>query len=315
LIIRGPKKIAPREDLIVEGIDFSKIDAFLARTFVVISEHKRSVMIFAFAAIFISFFGIKKLNIDNVFMEYFDTDVSVVKSDSFIREKFGGSKLLNIVVSSEEEGRVVSSEVLKVCDELSLYLTKEVKDVGKVTSLVELIKRERVITRKIFTENEREILFNLDNRICKVLCVLIYTGLRIEEFLSLRREDIENNFIFLKQSKTLAGVRAIPIHNKIRNIVDSFLSENMKFLFTWKGMNKKANYDTFRMNFKKVMEELRMEHTIHDTRHTFASMLNKAGANDVVISNLAGHEDKEFTKKIYTHTELEELEEAIKLLQ
>ena len=141
LIIRGPKKIAPREDLIVEGIDFSKIDAFLARTFVVISEHKRSVMIFAFAAIFISFFGIKKLNIDNVFMEYFDTDVSVVKSDSFIREKFGGSKLLNIVVSSEEEGRVVSSEVLKVCDELSLYLTKEVKDVGKVTSLVELIKR------------------------------------------------------------------------------------------------------------------------------------------------------------------------------
>ncbi len=183
------------------------------------------------------------------------------------------------------------------------------------SALVELIKRERVITRKIFTENEREILFNLDNRICKVLCVLIYTGLRIEEFLSLRREDIENNFIFLKQSKTSAGVRAIPIHNKIRNIVDSFLSENMLFLFTWKGVNKKANYDTFRMNFKKVMEDLGMNHTIHDTRHTFASMLNKAGANDVVISNLAGHEDKEFTKKIYTHTELDELEEAIKLLQ
>jgi len=141
LIIRGPKKIAPREDLIVEGIDFSKIDSFLARTFVVITDHKRSVMIFAFAAIILSFFGIRRLNIDNVFMEYFEQDVSVVKSDAFIREKFGGSKLLNIVVSSEKEGRVVSSEVLKVCDELSLYLTKEVKDVGKVTSLIELVKR------------------------------------------------------------------------------------------------------------------------------------------------------------------------------
>ena len=118
------------------------------------------------------------------------------------------------------------------------------------SALVELIKRERVITRKIFTENEREILFNLDNRISKVLCILIYTGLRIEEFLSLRREDIENNFIFLKQSKTSAGVRAIPIHNKIRNIVDSFLSENMLFLFTWKGVNKKANYDTFNALFR-----------------------------------------------------------------
>ncbi|MGP1437927.1 MAG: efflux RND transporter permease subunit [Treponema sp.] len=141
LIIRGPKKIAPRNALIVEGIDFSKIDGFLAKTFVVITDHKRSVMIFAFAAILVSFFGIKHLDIDNVFMEYFDKDVSVVKSDSFIREKFGGSKLLNIVLSSEKEGRVISSEVLKACDELSLYLTKEVKDVGKVTSLIELIKR------------------------------------------------------------------------------------------------------------------------------------------------------------------------------
>ena len=147
LIIRGPKKIAPREDLIVEGIDFSKIDSFLARTFVVITDHKRSVMIFAFAAIILSFFGIRRLNIDNVFMEYFEQDVSVVKSDAFIREKFGGSKLLNIVVSSEKEGRVVSSEVLKVCDELSLYLTKEVRDVGKVTSLIELVKRVNQVFR------------------------------------------------------------------------------------------------------------------------------------------------------------------------
>lgn len=141
LIIRGPKKIAPKVHLVVEGIDFSMMDTFLARTLVVISEHKRSVMIFAFIAIIISFFGIKKLEIDNIFMEYFEDDVSVVKSDAFIREKFGGSKLLNIVVSSDVGGRVISAEVLKACDELSLYLTKEVKNVGKVTSLVELLKR------------------------------------------------------------------------------------------------------------------------------------------------------------------------------
>ena len=183
------------------------------------------------------------------------------------------------------------------------------------SALIEIIKRERVITRKIFTEEEREILFNSENRICKALCVLTYTGLRIEEFLSLRREDIENGFIFLKQSKTSAGIRAIPIHNKILNIVNSFLNENMDFLFTWKNENKKMNYDTFRINFIKIMKKLGMEHTIHDTRHTFASMLNQVGANDVVISNLAGHEDKEFTKRVYTHTELEDLKNAVDLLQ
>ncbi len=141
LIIRGPKKIEAKPKLVVEGIDFSKIDIFLAKTLVVISEHKRSVVIFALIAIFFSIFGIRKLTIDNVFMEYFQDDVSLVKSDIFIREKFGGSKLLNIIISSEVEGRVVSNQVLKACDELSQYLEKEIKDVGKVTSAVDLIKR------------------------------------------------------------------------------------------------------------------------------------------------------------------------------
>jgi len=141
LILRGPKKVEPKVKLPIEDVDFNKLDIFLAKTLVVISEHKRSVILFAFVAVAFSIFGIRKVNIDNVFMEYFEDDVAVIKSDSFVREKFGGSKLLNIVVSSNVEGRVVSCEVLKACDELSSYLAKEVPDVGKVTSVVDLIKR------------------------------------------------------------------------------------------------------------------------------------------------------------------------------
>ncbi len=141
LILRGPKKVEPKVKLPIEDVDLGKLDVFIAKTFVVISEHKRSVIFFALVAVAISIFGIRKVNIDNVFMEYFEDDVPVIKSDSFVREKFGGSKLLNIVVSSETEGRVVSSEVLKACDDLSLYLEKEVADVGKVTSAVDIVKR------------------------------------------------------------------------------------------------------------------------------------------------------------------------------
>ena len=183
------------------------------------------------------------------------------------------------------------------------------------SSFIEFVKRERVVTRSIFTENERDALFSIDNKLCKALCVLIYTGLRIEEFLALKKENIENNFIFIESSKTSAGIRAIPIHSKIKNIINDFLSENAKYLFSWKKKEEKTQYHTFRFNFNNLMDKLGMKHTIHDTRHTFASMLNKVGANDVVISNLAGHEDTEFTKKVYTHTELEELKNAVDLLQ
>ena len=133
--------------------------------------------------------------------------------------------------------------------------------------------------------------------------------------MSLKREDIENNFIFVNASKTDAGIRNIPIHPKIKNIIDEFLEDNGEYLFILKNKGKKVVYETFRLGFKKAMAELEMDHTIHDTRHTFASMLNQVGANDVIISSLAGHEDKEFTKKVYTHTELEDLEKTIKLLQ
>lgn len=186
------------------------------------------------------------------------------------------------------------------------------KDYSK---FIELVKRERVIKRAIFTEIEREAIFQSNNKICKAVTVLIYTGLRIDEFLSLKREHIENGFIFVNASKTDAGIRAIPIHHKIKGIIDGFLEENSIYLFYLTNKNKKTIYETFRRLFNAVMQEMGMEHTIHDTRHTFASMLNQVGANDVIISSLAGHEDKEFTKRVYTHTELEDLEKTIKLLQ
>lgn len=206
----------------------------------------------------------------------------------------------------------LAKNILKSLFDYALKYEIVDKDYSK---FIELVKREKVIKRAIFTENERETILKSNNKICKAVSVLIYTGLRIDEFLSLKREDIENNFIFVKTSKTDAGIRTIPIHQKIKNIINEFLEDNGEYLFILKNKEKKAVYETFRLGFKKAMTELEMEHTIHDTRHTFASMLNQVGANDVIISSLAGHEDKEFTKKVYTHTELEDLENAIKLLQ
>jgi hypothetical protein len=206
----------------------------------------------------------------------------------------------------------LAKNILKALYDYALKYEIVDKDYSK---FLELVKRERVVKRAIFTEIEREAIFQSNNKICKAVTVLIYTGLRIDEFLSLKRENIENGFIFVDTSKTDAGIRTIPIHPKIKNIIDEFLEDNGEYLFRWKNNEKKVVYETFRRLFHENMQEMGMEHTIHDTRHTFASMLNQVGANDVIISSLAGHEDKEFTKRVYTHTELEDLEKTIKLLQ
>ena len=67
--------------------------------------------------------------------------------------------------------------------------------------------------------------------------------------------------------------------------------------------------------FKSILSEVGLQkHTIHDTRHTFATMLNNADANSTSIIKLIGHSDFSTTEEIYTHKDIEELRKAINLL-
>jgi integrase len=63
-----------------------------------------------------------------------------------------------------------------------------------------------------------------------------------------------------------------------------------------------------------IMEQLGMEHTPHECRHTFRSRLDSAGANKVCIDLMMGHKSKEVGERIYTHKTIEELKEAIELI-
>ena len=65
----------------------------------------------------------------------------VVKSDSFIRAKFGGSKSVSLVVSSEIPGEVLRPDVLAAMDGLAAYLKEKAPEVGKTTGFTDIIKR------------------------------------------------------------------------------------------------------------------------------------------------------------------------------
>lgn len=139
LILRGPKK--PSMRWADKKDNTSRLDRGIASTFVLIAEHSRSVILFVGLIIIFSIFGVKKLVIDNVLMEYFDKDVAVIQSDSFMRKHFGGSKVLEMVIKTQDGSDVLRPDILKAIDNLSSFLEEEVEDVGKVTSIVPLIKR------------------------------------------------------------------------------------------------------------------------------------------------------------------------------
>ncbi|WP_211492651.1 MULTISPECIES: tyrosine-type recombinase/integrase, partial [unclassified Fusobacterium] len=113
--------------------------------------------------------------------------------------------------------------------------------------------------------------------------------------------------------KTNAGKRTIPISSRILPIFKELYNTNNEYFFMVKG--KKRSYTGFRLSFTTTLKKLNLEeHTIHDTRHTFASLLNNVNANRTSITKLIGHTDFNITENVYTHKDLEELRKAIDLL-
>ncbi len=142
ILIRGPAKKLPRfKTSEMEPGEEDPLSGAIANSLGHIVTKKRTVVFIACAVVFISLIGVSHLIIDNVLVEYFKPDTDVVLSDRFIREKFGGSKSVSVVVSSDIPGEVLRPDVLAAMDGLALYLKKSVPEVGKTSGFTDLIKR------------------------------------------------------------------------------------------------------------------------------------------------------------------------------
>lgn len=189
-------------------------------------------------------------------------------------------------------------------------------DSNKV-QFVELGKKNIVVERKIFTRDEINILWqNLKVNNVYIILILIYTGMRIGELLALKVCDIDlnNKVIYIRKSKTSSGIRTIPIPDKILSLFTDNISYENEYFILSKNLTP-LSYMTFKYRFNVLLKKLGIQkHTIHDTRHTFATMLNNADANSTSIIKLIGHSDFSITENVYTHKDVEELRKAINLL-
>ena len=73
-------------------------------------------------------------------------------------------------------------------------------------------------------------------------------------------------------------------------------------------------YTYYQSHFKRVMEQLQLDHKPHDCRHTFATLMDNAGANKVATQRIMGHASKDITDKVYTHKDIDELLKAIDMI-
>ena len=188
-----------------------------------------------------------------------------------------------------------------------------------IVKFVELKKFKAVKIKSQFSTDEIETLWNnKDMYLVDSVLILIYTGMRISELLNLKIEDIslENEYkvIHVKASKTDAGIRDIPISPLILQLITKNISVGKEYLFL-NSKGNKFNYPAYRSAFKTLMEKLNMNHTVHECRHTTATLLSNAGADPTSIIKILGHTDYTLTSRVYTHKDKEQLDKAINLIQ
>lgn len=179
----------------------------------------------------------------------------------------------------------------------------------KYTDSISYYKEEKTSSRKPFTEKEIAKLWeNKDVEDVDLVLILIYTGMRPTEIELLKLKDIDDKFLKCGIKTDAGKNRMIPIHPKIKPLIEKRMKESKKDKF----LNYSAK--TLRIRFKTVMSKLNMEHIPYECRHTMITRLDNAGANKVCIDLIAGHESKSIGERVYTHKTLEQLYDTILLL-
>lgn len=143
------------------------------------------------------------------------------------------------------------------------------------------------------------------------ILVQIYTGIRISELLSLKKEDLHLNerWIDLHGTKTDAAVRIVPIHKQILPLLEKRFSaaSDGEFLFR-DNKGKQIKYPLYLYNFfEPFMEHMGMNHSPHECRHTFISIAAGCNLNQSLMKKIVGHATQDITEKVYTHAYIEDL--------
>lgn len=143
-----------------------------------------------------------------------------------------------------------------------------------------------------------------------LITFLLFTGLRISEALNTRWEDIdlENGTVTVKVSKTQAGtgrsVILIPALVSVlrRHRLRSAYSAPHDYVFANNKGRKADKANILTRVLKPALATAGIQHTtLHELRHTFASILISEGMDITFVANQLGHSDPSITLRVYAH--------------
>ena len=137
--------------------------------------------------------------------------------------------------------------------------------------------------------------------------LLLLTGCRKSEILTLQWSDYREGRLFLRDGKT--GPRTVWLSSPARAVLDG-LPRKGRWVFPSPQRRGPASVSLFQIFWRRVREEARIADVrLHDCRHTYASIAIMAGESVTTTARLLGHNDAQTTLK-YAHLSDRSVREA-----
>lgn len=142
---------------------------------------------------------------------------------------------------------------------------------------------------------------------CAIITLLLLTGCRYREILTLQWKDVKGNRLLLRDSKT--GPRTVWLGSAARAIIDS-LPRDPKIPCLFWNYQYRRPISCVRHLWETILERADLgKLRIHDLRHTFASHAAMGKETLPMIGRLLGHANHQSTAR-YAHLDDEHLLDA-----
>lgn len=161
---------------------------------------------------------------------------------------------------------------------------------------------ERKTIHYPFSREEIRYLIDQKDFFSKVVLVYILTGCRASELLKI--DKLTDDYLVCGLKTKSGKNRIIPIHPYIK----PFIKEVIKYLDGTK-------YNSIQPKFQKYMNSLNMNHTMHDTRNTFATLAKESGIDHRTIKKILGHSTNDITEDLYIKESTDFLIQQIKKIK
>ncbi|MFQ8686687.1 MAG: tyrosine-type recombinase/integrase [Anaerotignaceae bacterium] len=209
--------------------------------------------------------------------------------------------LENVIVSNKGASKSTLNNIKNVMNFAFIWAIQNDIITKNYVEYLKISDYKEVESHTAFTSDEIQKFW--ENKMLYMPVLLyIYTGCRPSEITSLTKADVhlDEQYFYIGKAKTKAGIRYVPIADKIKPFFEYYMTKKGKKFFD--------------MTYKELRQfyiDNIPNHTPHDTRSTFVSMMISAGVQESVVQKIVGHSGGNVTRDVYTQLEIKTLLEAV----